>query len=245
MLKFLSIIACLLFVFVNAEDGPAAFDLNNHIAHELSYHNGVLCLLNKPQPSLDFSNQFPEMETLVFYNGNCHDKRLKEYYSQQDSDLGLSNNSNLRSIGIFQTNIDGVLLNSYLPQVTHLTFFGFEVANDPHVDFNFLRAMPNLKYFRWQIGAVPKHKDDWEKIISHGSSLEHIYLGIGLSKGITDEDIYSLSQLPNLKKLTIYLYCASPSYQEALKIKMQAALPTVNFVIDNYADVDFEGYWDY
>lgn len=247
MKKLLVFIACILCVVLNAEDNPPGFNWDNH-GEGTTYHKGVLCIKNIPRKSLDFTKKYPKMKTLVFFEGNvAAECKLEKFYSNQNSDLGLSNNSNLRSIEIFYTSINGVLKNSYLPQVTHLQIRP-RYYNVPYFDLNVLHAMPNLKSLHWDVERVPEEEGDFEKIISFTPFLEHFSLG-ELWFSLTDRNIELLSQLHNLKSFSLGLFCASPSYEQKLQEKLEKALPGVKITINNRYDIDFVqgggGYLDY
>lgn len=202
--------------------------------------------------SLDFSQKYPELEKITFtpywskriwtfeelekFNSTDNLRETTYYYNTRSSDLGLSNNKNLKSISFeYGANPYLLFLKSSYPQVTDLEI-------NEQVDLHMLYAFPNVKSLSW-VSRMGLKKQQYEIFIKYIPNLEKLTFGGTLLRGynISLEDIEGISWLSNLKEVTVNLKDASDSYMEQLQAYLKLAAPQAAISLHNHKDWYLEG----
>lgn len=174
----------------------------------------------KPQYDLDFSIEFPELETLSFPN------EYYDYSRKIKSDLGLSRNTNVKQL-IFNNFFGIALLNK--AELPHVETLNMKV-NLPPYHLKFLEtSVPYLKNLRI---TFPSQEERFLTTSLHNISklpyLEKLELNTyyGLLD-FTENDLKEIFELQHLKTLTIKLGCLPYLIPQcdALELKLQSILP--------------------
>lgn len=146
--------------------------------------------LDSPVASLDLTKECPKLSTLYLdYDPQSDWRLLRDYYLNQNNDLGLSKNKNLKHVEIYATELFPFFLKSYLPQVTSL----YTYAMSSH--WEALASFPNLKRITC-IARAPL-----VELATYNPHITTIAMWTSQFEYFSNEELKAISQLKELKNL--------------------------------------------
>jgi hypothetical protein len=192
--------------------------------------------LNTAETSLDFSQQYPNIES-IYIHFDRNDEKYKsvlKYYQNQKTDLGLSKNINLKRIAVAEWNMSTFILNCYLPNVQELQLSYPCNFSDDETEL-YLQAFPNLQKLTVHYTSRPgKHPSfNFETLVILTPQIESIYINCVDFAEFSLENLNSIAQLHNLKSISLTFNWDEKSIQRSEEIRkvMQSIFPNITIDI--------------
>lgn len=185
-----------------------------------AYHIYRNCIfIDSIETSLDFSKVCPNLKELNIDYANWQtENEMRDFYAQQTTDLGLWKNKNLKKIHMDSRVLLPIFKNCSLPQVNEV----FELYTE---GFHYLSAFPNLQklisYWYVDLLELPLYAPKLQFLEIYNFHFVNEYYS---------EYIYALSQLKDLKRITLHPWEREKIQSVELKQLLHKHLPKLEVV---------------
>lgn len=184
--------------------------------------------------SLDYSSKYSKISEMMiyFYLPSELDKNKFNYYYQGKSDLGISNNLNLKQITWIADNAASHFLsNAYLPRVELFILHG--MGAPCNLEW-IAKGCPNLKtlHVKGDVYSGPEYFDS----LAQFTSLEDLKIHISDPDVLFDQHVLdALTQLPQLKNLELRaIYKDKSTYDKNIHYNMQRFIQVLPHIKINF-----------